>query len=62
VEVARGLVAYDSTDAQKIAGRKSADIEAILGYAGRNAMVHRADRRWRLTSMAFGRRRNGTTG
>jgi glutamate 5-kinase len=42
-EVARGLVAYDSVDAQKIAGRKSADIEAILGYAGRNAMVHRDD-------------------
>lgn len=42
-EVARGLVAYDSADAQKIAGRKSADIEAILGYAGRNAMVHRDD-------------------
>jgi glutamate 5-kinase len=43
LEVARGLVAYDSADAQKIAGRKSADIEAILGYAGRNAMVHRDD-------------------
>ncbi|MBV6658407.1 MAG: glutamate 5-kinase [Devosiaceae bacterium] len=43
VEVARGLVAYDSADAAKIAGCKSADIEAILGYAGRNAMVHRDD-------------------
>lgn len=42
-EVARGLVAYDSADAQKIAGRKSSEIEAILGYAGRNAMVHRDD-------------------
>lgn len=42
-EVARGLVAYDSGDAQKIAGRKSSDIEALLGYAGRNAMVHRDD-------------------
>ncbi len=42
-EVARGLVAYDSADARKIAGRKSADIEGILGYAGRNAMVHRDD-------------------
>jgi glutamate 5-kinase len=42
-EVARGLVAYDSVDAQKIAGRKSSDIEALLGYAGRNAMVHRDD-------------------
>lgn len=42
-EIARGLVAYDSADAQKIAGRKSSEIEAILGYAGRNAMVHRDD-------------------
>ena len=42
-EVARGLVAYDSADAQKIAGRKSSEIEVILGYAGRNAMVHRDD-------------------
>lgn len=42
-EVARGLVAYDSEDAAQIAGRKSADIEMILGYAGRNAMVHRDD-------------------
>lgn len=42
-EVARGLVAYDSHEAQRIAGRKSAEIEAILGYAGRNAMVHRDD-------------------
>jgi glutamate 5-kinase len=43
VEVARGLVAYDSADAQTIAGHNSADIEALLGYAGRNAMVHRDD-------------------
>ena len=43
MEVARGLVAYDSMDAQKIAGRKSSEIEAILGYSGRNAMVHRDD-------------------
>ena len=42
-EIARGLVAYDSADAARIAGRRSADIEAILGYAGRNAMVHRDD-------------------
>lgn len=60
VEVARGLVAYDSTDAQKIAGRKSAEIEALLGYTGRNAMVHRDD--LALTSMGSGELRNGTTG
>lgn len=42
-EIARGLVSYDADDARRIAGRKSAEIEAILGYAGRAAMVHRDD-------------------
>jgi glutamate 5-kinase len=40
-EVARGLVAYDATDAEKIKGRSSADILSILGFAGRAEMVHR---------------------
>ncbi|MFK7792949.1 MAG: glutamate 5-kinase [Devosiaceae bacterium] len=59
-EVARGLVAYDSDDAQKIAGHNSADIEALLGYTGRNAMVHRDD--MALTVVSAGERRDGTTG
>jgi len=42
-EVGRGLVAYDAGDAERIAGRNSADIAAILGYSGRAAMVHRDD-------------------
>jgi len=42
-EIARGLSAYDSDEARRIAGRKSADIEAILGYSGRAAMIHRDD-------------------
>jgi glutamate 5-kinase len=42
-EVGRGLVAYDSQDALKIKGRPSADIVAILGFAGRAEMVHRDD-------------------
>ncbi|MBB3411798.1 glutamate 5-kinase [Rhizobium sp. BK316] len=42
-EIARGLVSYDAEEARQIAGRKSADIEAILGYPGRAAMVHRDD-------------------
>jgi glutamate 5-kinase len=41
--VARGLSGYDSEDAQKIAGKKSSDIEAILGHAPRTAMIHRDD-------------------
>ena len=42
-EVGRGLSAYDLEDAQKIRGRASADIEAILGFSGRTAMIHRDD-------------------
>ena len=42
-EIGRGLVAYDVGDAERIAGRNSREIEAILGYAGRAEMVHRDD-------------------
>ncbi|SCW70487.1 glutamate 5-kinase [Rhizobium mongolense subsp. loessense] len=42
-EIARGLVSYDAEDARQIVGRKSAEIEAILGYPGRTAMIHRDD-------------------
>ncbi len=42
-EVARGLIAYDAEDAEKIKGRSSADITLILGYAGRTEMIHRDD-------------------
>jgi glutamate 5-kinase len=42
-EIARGLVAYDAADAVRIAGRKSSEIAAVLGYEGRSAMVHRDD-------------------
>ena len=42
-EIARGLVAYDATDAVRIAGLKTAEIEAVLGYQARSAMIHRDD-------------------
>jgi len=42
-EVARGLIAYDADDAEKIKGRSSADIMLILGYTGRTEMIHRDD-------------------
>lgn len=42
-ELGRGLVAFDLDDARKILGRRSGDIEALLGYRGRTAMVHRDD-------------------
>jgi glutamate 5-kinase len=41
--LARGLVAYAAEDARRIAGRKSADIEKLLGFRGRDEIVHRDD-------------------
>ena len=40
-EVARGIVAYADLDAVKIMGRKSSEIEGILGFRGRHEMIHR---------------------
>jgi glutamate 5-kinase len=42
-ELARGLSAYDAEAARQIAGRRSAEIEAILGWRGRDEVVHRDD-------------------
>ena len=42
-EIARGMVAYDSADAQKIKGLKSVDIMKTLGLAGRDEIIHRDD-------------------
>ncbi|TMJ39654.1 MAG: glutamate 5-kinase [Alphaproteobacteria bacterium] len=43
IEIARGLVAYDKDDAARIAGRKTSEIENVLGFRGRDEMVHRDD-------------------
>jgi glutamate 5-kinase len=42
-EVARGICAYSDGDAARIMGRKSADIEKVLGFRGRDEIVHRDD-------------------
>jgi glutamate 5-kinase len=42
-EIARGLIAYNASDAERIAGKRSVEIEAILGYRGRDEMIHRDD-------------------
>lgn len=42
-EIARGLAGYDADEARLIAGRKTGEIEGLLGYAGRAAMIHRDD-------------------
>ena len=39
----KGLVRYTVEEAQAIAGHKSAEIEGLLGYAGRAALIHRDD-------------------
>lgn len=43
IAIAKGLSAYDAQDAIAIAGRQSREIETILGFRGRDAMVHRDD-------------------
>ncbi|MFZ5789547.1 MAG: glutamate 5-kinase [Pseudomonadota bacterium] len=42
-EIARGLSAYSAADARRIKGHKSREIEALLGYRGRDEMIHRDD-------------------
>lgn len=39
--IARGLAEYDSVSTAKIVGKKSVELEEILGYAPRSAIVHR---------------------
>ena len=42
-EIARGMIAYSDRDAVRIIGKRSADIEALLGFRGRTEMIHRDD-------------------
>jgi glutamate 5-kinase len=42
-EIARGICAYSDADAARIIGRKSAETEKVLGYRGRDEIVHRDD-------------------
>ncbi len=42
-EIARGLIAYDAGDAQRILGLKSSEIEKVLGFRGRDELIHRDD-------------------
>ena len=42
-ELGRGLCAYSSDDAVLIAGHKTSEIENILGYRGRDEIIHRDD-------------------
>jgi len=40
-EVARGLVNYSSSDAKRIAGHGSQELEALLGYVDEEELIHR---------------------
>ena len=40
---ARGLIADSAADARRIMGHRSGEIEALLGYRGREEMIHRDD-------------------
>ncbi len=42
-EVARGLSAYDADAARLIAGHRSEELEALLGWRGRDEIIHRDD-------------------
>ena len=42
-KVGIGIIAYDSSDAKKIVGKNIKDIKDILGYEGRNELIHKDD-------------------
>jgi glutamate 5-kinase len=43
IEVARGIIAYSDADAARIVGRKTSEIATILGFRGRDEIIHRDD-------------------
>ena len=43
IEIGRGLVAYDATDAAQVIGKSSAEAKLVLGFEGRIEIVHRDD-------------------
>lgn len=42
-DLGKGLIRYTDTEARAIAGHHSTEIETILGYPGRAALIHRDD-------------------
>lgn len=41
--IAKGVTAYSAEDIRRIAGRRTEEAEALLGYKGRPAIIHRDD-------------------
>ncbi|MGA1384267.1 MAG: glutamate 5-kinase [Steroidobacteraceae bacterium] len=42
-EIARGIVAYSDDEAARILGRRTSEIAALLGFSGRDELIHRDD-------------------
>jgi len=42
-EVARGIAGYSDAETTKIMGRRSSEIEQLLGFRGRGELIHRDD-------------------
>jgi glutamate 5-kinase len=42
-DIAKGLCAYDADDARRLCGHRTEEIEGLLGYRGRDELVHRDD-------------------
>ncbi|GBQ92503.1 gamma-glutamyl kinase [Acetobacter nitrogenifigens DSM 23921 = NBRC 105050] len=42
-EIGRGLCSYSAEDARRIAGKRSDEFESILGWQGRDELIHRDD-------------------
>ncbi len=42
-EIAKGLITYNADETLRIMGHHSSEIEAVLGYMGRDVLVHRDD-------------------
>ena len=51
-EIARGITAYSDADALRILGKRSSEIEGLLGFRGRDEIIHRDD----LVILAVGSR------
>ena len=39
----KGIIAYDSSDTARILGKNSSEFEALLGFKGRDVLIHRDD-------------------
>jgi glutamate 5-kinase len=42
-DMAKGLCAYDAAEARRICGHRTEEIAALLGYRGRDELIHRDD-------------------